>query len=815
MTGRVCPDCGATNAAEEQFCTSCGVYLWTSGTTGATGTAGPPGTAGTPGPASGPTGDRGDPPGSGPTPGNADGPSTQVIRGAGTWWSHRSRQERSRQEPPESPAEVTVVDRTGARPPAVTVVDGDVVLADARHGTVTLRVRNRSKIVEGYRVEPVAPPPWLTTTVPKANLLPEKEEVLRVELGVRPGPLVLAQRLPLRLDVRADSTPRALTPVTVTVIVPPVGGPARIRTEPAVVRVKDARHGRFTVHLDNAGCNHPRRYVLSGGDDESVVRFGFAPAVVDVPADGSAAVAVRVEAPQPGPGERGERALRVRAAPDGGEAAAPGAVLDATVRLLQESSAAPADAPVRLRLEPSVLRTGDDPGVELRLVVDNRGGSRDRRVRLDGGDPERRIAFAFGNPELWVPAGTERATSVRLRAPVPAPGEQTSRPFTVTAHDGRDTSEVSGTWTQTASAAPIVTAAIRLEPEQVRVRDRYDGRTGVVVDNRRGVRPLRVRLSGSDPEGTVRFDFRPPVLDVGPGRTGRAELVVSAPLPPPGEEAVRSVRVRATDGHGTVEADGSIHHSASASPISTARLLLEPQRVVSDAGSARLRVRLENRSGAGPVAVRLRAADPERAIRWDFRPPVLEVAPGGVGWAELRLRAPRPGGGRTVTRPFTVAADAVDGSVEAAGELVQSAADRRPLLRVLLTVLGALLLAVGAFQPWTDGDGAARFAGVDTVPASVREAVGAEVTGVEGAAAVVQTLQPVERTLLLLVAALMVFGLTGPKGRLTRLCGLVAVLSTIAAATLWQLGGLGLAPGLVLVVLGGVVGFVGGLIVRR
>ena len=51
----------------------------------------------------------------------------------------------------------------------------------------------------------------------------------------------------------------------------------------SVVRLRDAVEGRFTVHVDNRGSNHPRRYVLSGSDDEGVVRFTFTPRTVEVP----------------------------------------------------------------------------------------------------------------------------------------------------------------------------------------------------------------------------------------------------------------------------------------------------------------------------------------------------------------------------------------------------------------------------------------------------------------------------------------------------------------------------------------------------
>jgi hypothetical protein len=625
-----------------------------------------------------------------PTAATPAGPATEVIRG-------RSPVERDAGPP------TAVVPRTsGARPPEVAVADGDVVLEDGRRGAVELRLTNPSTLVEGYRVEAVAPPPWLGITVPPTRLMPGDRAVVRIGLEVRSERPVVAQRLRLRLRVRPESDERVQADVEVVLVVPRIGGPPTLRTEPVVVRLRDAVQGRFTVHLDNRGSNHPRRYALSGSDDEGVVRFTCTPRTVEVPPGGGAAVQVQVTAPPPAAGERLERALTVRAA---AEPADDGAALTAHVRLLQETSAAPVDVPVRVRLEPSALRTLDSPVAELQVVIDNRAGSRERRVRLAGRDPERQIGFAFRTAELWVPAGVERATPAQVQAPPPRPGEQATRAFVVAATDGRHEVEATGSWEQRTAPAPITTA----------------------------------------------------------------------------------------------------------------RLGLEPQRVVTrNSGTGRLRVHVDNRTSAYPLSVRLHGTDPEQVVRFGFRPDVLEVPPGGVGWADVRISAPRPDGGETLTRPFLIAADDGRGSVEAEGTFVQSAGDRRPLWRVLLTVLGALLIAVGCFRDWLVGDPSTLLPGLRTIPASVEEAVGGPpVTDTQDVAGLLRVLQPVERTITLLLAAVMVFGLTGAKGRLTRTTGLLAAVTMVAVVLFWRSTGLAPADGALLVVLGGVIGFVGGLFVRR
>ena len=141
-----------------------------------------------------------------------------------------------------------------------------------------------------------------------------------------------------------------------------------------------------------------------------------------------------------------------------------------------------------------------------------------------------------------------------------------------------------------------------------------------------------------------------------------------------------------------------------------------------NAGTGRLRVHLDNRDGAFPLAARLYGTDPEQVVRFAFRPSTLEVAPGQVGVADVRLSAPRPDGGETLTRPFTVVADDGRGAVDAAGSFVQSAGDRRPLWRVLLTVLGALLVAVGCFRDWVVNDPDALLPGLSTISASIGRA---------------------------------------------------------------------------------------------
>jgi len=686
------------------------------------------------------------------------------------------------------------------------VVDHDVIVDQVEGGGVELRVFNPSSIVEGYRVDAVTPPPWLTISQPAIRLLPGDDTVERVGFTIAPRTVAVA-RLPLRLRVHPLNDEAKYAEVDLLLTIPPVGGPVTIRPEPAVVRLRDSTQGQFTVHLDNNDSNYPQRYQMSGSDDEGAVRFVFTPTVVEVAPWSSAQVGVRFESPAPNPGEQANRQLKIRAVCEADS-------VETMVGLVQQSSAAP---PVRLRLEPTVLRTRDTSVVELDIIVDNHAGSRNRHITFRGRDAETRIQFWFYNREVWVRPGGEARTRAQLQARAPSAGEELTRQFTIVANDGQHESEVSGSWIQSASHAPITTATVRLEPERLRVRDRTDGRLGVVVDNRGGARPLRVRLSGSDPEGIVGFFFNPPVLEVGAGRWGRAELSVSAPPPPSGQTAARTFRVRASDENGAVEAAGVFDQSTSLTPLSTARILLEPQRVVTrNTRTGGLRVRLENIQGSSTLRVRLFGSDPEGAIHFQFTPDVLDVPPGQIGWSAVRMSAPRPGRGKELIRQIQIMANDGNASVEATGSFAQSSGDPRPYLRVLLTLLGALLVAVGVFLPWLGGD-EARLPTVANFEESIEYFGQFPPNGPSDYPELVRASEPFLRVAFLAMSALMLFGLTGTSGRLTRVMALLVVATMTAGIVSYYIlvDSDGLAVGAFVVVLGGIIGFAGGLFVKR
>ena len=69
--------------------------------------------------------------------------------------------------------------------------------------------------------------------------------------------------------------------------------------------------------------------------------------------------------------------------------------------------------------------------------------------------------------------------------------------------------------------------------------------------------------------------------------------------------------------------------------------------------------------------------------------------------ARVTIRAPRPDGGQQVGRHITVTAWNGPEVGEARIPFVQSASDRRPMVRAALTALGNAAIMLGTFPPWT------------------------------------------------------------------------------------------------------------------
>ena len=251
----------------------------------------------------------------------------------------------------------------------------------------------------------------------------------------------------------------------------------------------------------------------------------------------------------------------------------------------------------------------------------------------------------------------------------------------------------------------MTTLGVRLEPTVVRVQDADNASVQVVLDNRQGRTGIRLFLECSDPERAVRGTFTPPVVDLAAGQISIATLRLDAWRPPYGQELTRPFTVTAGDGHQSVSASGSLVQASSRSAMEVLAVRLDPSVLrLANHRRGRMTAVVDNRQGAQPVRVSLRGDDPENSLHFAFSPPVLDVAPGSQAAAAVTVNAPRVPGGREVSRPFAIVAGDGRSEVQAQGSLMQSASDPRPAWRVLLTLLGGLLLIMGAFLPWWDGN---------------------------------------------------------------------------------------------------------------
>ncbi|AII10336.1 hypothetical protein [Rhodococcus opacus] len=675
----------------------------------------------------------------------------------------------------------------------------EVILDPEHGGTFELQVHNTSSIVDRFRARPIDPPPWLKLTHPEVPLYPDQEETASITIVVESTRWPAAQRIMLSGQVYSDEDPNEATDFAIAVTVPPVGDPAELRAEPAQVRLRDATSAKIELKLDNRGSNFPQLFELTGSDPEDVVGFDFSATIVEIPPGETLSVDVMLTVPPPEVGKPQSRRLTISGANDQ-------ATIETQVTIEQETST------VQLRLDPAVIKARDVPHGEGMLIIDNRKGGVERRMRLTGRDPEGAVRMSFRESNILVRAGTESRTGFRVQSTNRPTEDEVSRSFTVVASDGTNESTVDGTFVQTTTPAPITTASIRLEPEQLNTRDKTHGRFRALVDNTRGSRTLSVRLGGADPERAVGFEFDVLTLDIPAGRVSRVGVTVSAALPASGETLAREITVVAGNRDGSVQARAEFTQAASPAPITLAKIRLEPEQfTLHNSARGQLRVVVDNKSRALPLRVRLAGRDPERAVRFSFDPPRLDIAPGQVGWAKVAINAPHPRMGQQIVRNLEVAADDGNAMVEAKAELTQTTADFLPLIRIVYTLLGGLLAAVGAFWPWARDDWPVPLYTVTDFPGvGALRNIALEDPGTH-------TSQPIARAIVLVLIAIMMLGVLRAKGTVTVVAALLMAVVTIGFmvyASVEFFAAVG-GSGAMLVIAGAVLGCVGGLCVRR
>ena len=266
-----------------------------------------------------------------------------------------------------------------------------------------------------------------------------------------------------------------------------------------------------------------------------------------------------------------------------------------------------------------------------------------------------------------------------------------------------------------------------------------------------------------------------------PGGSTDVDVRLSCPTIEPGTEVTREVALVASDGKRTARTQVTLRQSASTSPMTTLAVRLDPSVVrLPNRRRGSSTVIVDNGQGRAPIRVWLRGDDPENVLAFTFTPAQLEIPAGQSVTSRMTFSGPRAPSGREITRSFTVAATDGRSAATDAGSIIQSASDRRPWARVLLT------------HRRCRGDPAGRDAAVRRSRGHGAGS-GRRRRGAGAAAARICTVELRDLPglvsvglLLVVLAGLMAFGLTGASGRLTRWMALLAAVVLVAAAVMFS-----------------------------
>lgn len=504
MTEHVCNNCGTPNAADARFCVGCDEYLvWDSPVTKT----------------------------------DADLTTTVPARPTDT------------QGPtPGPPTTTATTPGSPAQAPEVELPHAEAVLEP--EAAVEVQIRNPSTIVDAYHLKTIGAPPWLTLSHPEITLMPETTELITATFGTTAGTLIPAQTITVGLRVCSQRDASRFTEVPVTVTVPQSGPAIKMTTRPTTVRLVDQTTGTVELLLDNSS-NHARHVALSGTDAEGKVRFTFSPPWLVVEAGQSPTALAEFTVPEVRAGETQVRQLTITATEDN-------AVAEASVIVNQERTVA---AALRLRMDPSSPHVQDSEFTDVTVIVDNRGSTAARTVRLDGRDPEGALRFAFAHPRLSVPADRAVTTSVRISTPPPPAGKESTKPFSVIATYGDGEVEATGAFVQSTSVTAYSLSRLTVTPETLRA-DEPRGEMQFCIENRHPTQWLQAGMSGTDVEGVVQFEFSPPGFDVPPGGVAWGRVNVTAPNPAKrGEEATRQLEFTASDDHESLTTKATFIHT--------------------------------------------------------------------------------------------------------------------------------------------------------------------------------------------------------------------------------------------------------------
>jgi hypothetical protein len=257
------------------------------------------------------------------------------------------------------------------------------------------------------------------------------------------------------------------------------------------------------------------------------------------------------------------------------------------------------------------------------------------------------------------------------------------------------------------------------------------------------------------------------------------------------------------------------------------RLYAEPSVLRAlDQDSATCKLVMDNSASNRPVQLHLVGSDPKLAVHFLLEPHILEVEPAASAFARVTVTAPRPEPGHEISRPLTLTA--IDGgrridtsitfvqatSASSMKSLVQpegpieSSEERRPLARLLLTLFGALAMILGALLPWRAGS---EQRGVDFNVDTFARTLDLNVNLRSAESSISVGL------VIMALGLLMIFGVGGRSGRLSRIGALVAAILLISTFVTFAIAGDDIIParGAILVLAGCTAGYIGGLLVKR
>jgi hypothetical protein len=260
--------------------------------------------------------------------------------------------------------------------------------------------------------------------------------------------------------------------------------------------------------------------------------------------------------------------------------------------------------------------------------------------------------------------------------------------------------------------------------------------------------------------------------------------------------------VIAADDVNESEASGTFVQITSELPITLARLRLAPETLRRrNKSTGRYRFDIENGDDSQWLRAQMFGSDPERVVRFSFSPARVELPPGGSAWGWVGVSAPRPERGTAVTHQLHIGASDGNESATTTGVFIHSSGDWVPIVRAVLTLIGAVLVILGAFTPWM---------------VMLPDYYVTELPKVATATDIVEQTQPAARASIIVLAVMMAAGLLGKGGKLTMSSAMLIATAIIGyfGFVSTKVGTGGPMYGAILVVAGAAIGFVGGLVAR-